>query len=310
MRVMRAPMLILVLAATGAACLLPLVCALRALRRRRETVLRRRGMRLAAALLVPGGASSPGFPRVRGAAMRRVLTEALVACAAMTVDADDRALRRIVAENGLDRRLLRRVRFSRGYRRACALSLLAALPLAGAVALRVRRYVRSRHPQVAFQALLVQLVAVPGEAVRLLAEFPRPFVDGEIAEIVFLMRRGTLRLDSRELLRSRIRNLRRVGMGAVRHFGIEEADAALRRIVAEDAELGCEAIATLCALRRPLAGAETGRRIAAADAFVRRSLLRRMAREGYAAGALPDGLADDDRYYYESLVRSYKRWLG
>lgn len=307
---MRVAMLILALAAAGAACALSCACVLRSLRRRREAVLRRRCMRLAAAVLVPGGASSPGIPRVRGTAMRRVLTEVLAACAAMAVDADDCALRRIVAENGLDRRLLRRIRFSRGYRRACALSLLAALPLAGATALQVRRYVRSRHPQVAFQALLVQLAAAPEEALRRLAEFPRPFVDGEIAEIVFLMRRGALRLSHGELLRSPSRNLRRVGMSAVRHFGIEEAEGALRRIVAEDADSGCEAVATLCALHRPLAGTGIGRRIAAADAFRRRSLLRRMAREGYAAGALPDMLADDDRRYYESLVGSYKRWLG
>lgn len=307
---MRIAMPALLLAAMTMTCLLAFAGAYRWRRRRREALLRRRSIRLAAALLLPEGTSAPGIPRVRGAAMRRVLTEVLAACVATAVDIDERALRRIVAENGLDIRLLRTVRFTRGYRRAYALSLLAAFPLARATARRTERYLRSRHPQVAFQALLVQLAAAPGEAQRRLCEFPRPFTDCEIAELELLARRGALRLCPAELLRSRSRNLRRFGLGLVRHFGIDRAESDLRRIAAEDPDLGCDAVATLCALHRPLAGAGIERRIATADAFRRRSLLRRMAREGYAARTLHGALAEADRQYYESLIRSYKRCLG
>ena len=303
------------LAALATAALLAALCIseLRARRRSgRDTVLRSRYLRILMLYLLSGAGPVPRFPMIRRAGARRLLAETVAGLTGVTCGLDAAPLRRVVAAYGLDRWLLGRIRLASGCRRARGLMLLARLPLDEAVAARAARYVRSRNRWVRFQALMVQLSADPSTALRLMAEYPAPFSACEVGEILILLRRGMLPIAYGPLVESPCRNLRIVGLGIVRQFGIEEAERQLLRIVAGDdaPELGREALYTLCTLRRPLTRRRVGRRLTAMSPAERKALMRYMAAEGHSPGLLRRLFDARERSYCESLVQSYKRSLA
>lgn len=211
------------LAALATAALLAALCIseLRARRRSgRDTVLRSRYLRILMLYLLSGAGPVPRFPMIRRAGARRLLAETVAGLTGVTCGLDAAPLRRVVAAYGLDRWLLGRIRLASGCRRARGLMLLARLPLDEAVAVRAARYVRSRNRWVRFQALMVQLSADPSTALRLMAEYPAPFSACEVGEILILLRRGMLPIAYGPLVESPCRNLRIVGLGIVRQFGI------------------------------------------------------------------------------------------
>lgn len=280
-------------------------------RRGRDAVLRSKYLHIVLLALASGQESVPRFPMLGRIGGRRILAETIAGLVSATYGLDPTPLRRIVARYGLDAWLLLRVRRTRGYRRARYLALLARLPSDCATAACVDRYTRSRNRHVRFQALMVQLAAEPSASLQRMAGYAHPFSACEVAEILTLLRRGILPIAYEPLIESPNRNLRMLGLGIVRQFGIGEAERHLLRMVATELapELGREALYTLCSMRYPLARREVARRIAAMDRTERKALLRYMAQEGYSPAALRE-LFDEREYpYYESLVQSYKRCL-
>ena len=303
------------LAALATAVLLAALCVaeLRARRRSgRDTVLRSKYLRILMLYLLSGEGPVPRFPLIRRAGARRLLAETVAGLTGVTCGLDAAPLRRVVAEYGLDRWLLGRIRRTFGCRRARSLMLLARLPLDGAVAARTARYARSRNRRVRFQALMVQLSADPSMALRLMAEYPDPFSACEVGEIMAVLRRGMLPIAYEPLIGSPSRNLRIVGLNIVRQFGIEEAERLLLRIVSgdENPELVREALYTLCALRRPLTRRAVSGRLSAMSPAERKALLRYVVAEGYSPGPLRRLLDERERPYCESLVQTYKRSLA
>ncbi|MFQ7386619.1 MAG: hypothetical protein ACLRM8_01975 [Alistipes sp.] len=126
-----------------------------------------------------------------------------------------------------------------------------------------------------------------------------------------MLRRGLLPIAYEPLVGSPNRNLRMVGLGIVRQFGIEEAERLLLAMVARERvpELGREALYTLCSMRCSLRRREVAGRIASMSRAERKALMRYMAREGYAPAVLRRLFDDRERPYYESLIHSYKRSL-
>ena len=308
-------MLYTMFAAAGTFALLSLLGAveLRARRQRsRDAALRAKYLRIVMLYLLAGEGPAPRFPMIRRAGARLLLVETVAGLAGVTYGLDAAPLRRIVAEYGLDAWLLRRTARSRGYRRARCLLLLSRLPVGAAAADCAARYAASRNRYVRFQSLMVRLEADPSTALRLMAEYPAPFSACEVGEILILLRRGMLPIAYGPLVESPCRNLRIVGLGIVRQFGIEEAERQLLRIVAGDdaSELGREALYTLCTLRRPLTRRRVGRRLTAMSPAERKALMRYMAAEGYSPGLLRRLFDARERSYCESLVQSYKRSLA
>lgn len=299
------------LCATAVAAVLACTTLRLRLARRRapwHEALRLRYLRCVVHALLEGyGLPQPAAKRTQ---VRLLLAETIAGVTAATYGPDTGVLRRIVAAYALDELLLRRIRRSRGYRRAYYLSLLAMLPADGSAARRAERYGRGNR-SVRFYALLLRLTNDPSRSIRLIADYPTPLTLFEIGEIVALLRRGALPVAYGPLVASHNRNLRALGLAIVRRFGIEEAEQVLLRIVDREPadELTREALFTLCTLRRPLTRRAVTRRIAAMDRTERRTLLRRMAFEGYAAGALRRVIDAEERPYYEALVASYKRYL-
>lgn len=145
---------------------------------------------------------------------------------------------------------------------------------------------------------------------RRLAAWPEPFSAAEVAEVVALLRRGMLPIAWERLLDAPRVNLRRIGLAVVRQFGIEEAEPVLHRLLAREAEetVAVEALHLLCELRCPLDEGGIRRRVAELGPADRRSLVRALVREGYAADAIACLMEEDDEAaaVCEQLVGTYK----
>lgn len=286
---------------------------LRARRRQgRDVVLGNRYLQLVMMSMMTGDQTVPRFPMIGRPGTRQLLAETIAGMLSVTYGLDPEPLRRIVVANELDGWLLRHARRSRGFVQARYLWLLATLPVGEAVVVEARRYLESRNRSVRFQALLVQIAADPSTALRLMSEYTYSFSASEVSQIMTLLRRGLLPIAYEPLVLSPNGNLRKIGLGIIRQFGIEEAEKYLLRIVASDtvSELGREALYALCALKRPLTGRVVASRIAMMNAVDRRALLRYLAREGYSPQTLRRMLDERERPYFESLVQSYKRCLA
>lgn len=300
------------LLAAGAAAGLWLLAWWQRIERRRalarQTMLRRYLHLVVLALLAEREAPLR-FPQLRRPGMRMVLAETLARTMRATTGLDAARLQRIVESCGVDVRLLRRIRRTHGARRAHALALLAALPVAPGLAERVVRYGSDADARVRFQVLLIRLESVPARTPGLLSEFGEPLTAAEVAEILAVLRRGRLPVAYDLLLRAPARNARRVGLCVVRQFGIEEAEPLLLELAAQDSASCAEVLDTLCVLRLPLPERALAGRLAALRAPQRRALLRRMVCEGYAPSEVAALFGDEERTYYDTLARGYKRVL-
>ena len=134
------------------------------------------------------------------------------------------------------------------------------LPAGDGIGAEAARYMRSRNRYVRFYALMTQLAAEPATSLRRMAEYDYPFSACEVSEIMAMLRRGLLPIAYEPLVGSPNRNLRMVGLGIVRQFGIEEAERLLLAMVARERvpELGREALDTLCSMRCSLEAARGG----------------------------------------------------
>lgn len=293
--------------------MLLVVMAMSWLRARRrwscDAALHSKYLRIVMLALTNGETEAPRFPLLRRAGARLLLAETVARVVDVTYGLDTEVLRRIVVRYRLDDTLRRRIRFTQGYNRARYLALLGRLP--GGSVEGLERYARSRNRYVRFYTLLAQLSADPAASLNRIAEFPYPLSVCEVAEIMILLRRGMLPIAYGPLVASPNRNLRAVGLGIVRQFGIEEAEKHLLRMVADDTpELGREALYALCSMRCSLSRRVVAGRIASMNAAERKALLRHMAFEGYAPGRLLRLFDPCEQPYYESLAQSYKRRLA
>ena len=281
--------------------------ALRLRRRGYDSVLRRRYLHIVMLALFADERIVPRFPMLRRRGARLLLAETLAGVVSLTYGLDVALLRRIVGRYGLDEWLLSRVRFSRGYRQARYLALLAALPVSREVARRTGRYGRSRNRYVRFYALLIRLMAEPAAALRCISDYSWPFSDAEVAEITALLRRGVLPVAYEPLMASACTNLRRVGLSIVRQFGIVQAEPLLLTMLS--GQEGVDALYTLCALRRSLARREVVALVSRFSSGERRALMRYMARTGYSPRLLRRLFDRDECAYYDTIVQSHKRCL-
>lgn len=295
----------------GAAALLLAVrlcaAALGRRRRPRERLLCRYAVRQIVSAQLAEAPPPVRLPLRRVVGRRSRLCELLSELTAATYGLDAAPVRQLVRSYGLERWLLRRIRFSRGCRRARYLKWLADLPVGAATARAAARYLKDPCREVRFCALLVQIVADPQRVLRTIAAFDPPLTEGETAEVLHLLRRGLLPIAYRPLLESENPNLCRLGLAIVERFGIEEAEPTLLRIVAEgDAARSAAALRALVAMHRPLRRREVTACVRRMTAVERRTLLRLLAREGYAAPSVRHLCTADELPRYEELVGTYK----
>lgn len=285
---------------------------LRQNRRERHEVLRNRYLHLLMLVLHTGTREIPRFPLLRRRGAWLLLTETLAGIVAATYGLDTAQLRRIVTVHNLEKKLLRRIRLSRGYRRARHISLLASLPIDTSTTTRLARYSQSRNRAVKFQVLLSRMATQPAMTLRLIEEYEAPLSGCEMAEIMVLLRRGILPIAYEPVLRSPSPNLRRIGMGIVKQFSIEEAAHILRELAAGDPEpeLSREALYTLCAMHCPLKGRQIHTGIGRLSVLQRRALMRYMVHESYSPDLLGELFGAAGHSYAEALAQTHKRTLA
>lgn len=280
-------------------------------RRARERLLVRYSVRQLLLALLTDREEQLVLPVWQAVGRHRLAAELIAELTAVTYGLDPAPIRRIVVRHGIDRWLLERIRHTRGRRRAAWLRLLADLPYRTEVGQAVAAYRSDRSREVRFATLLVELTATPEQALRLVAAFTEPFTSIEVAELLHLLRRGLFPIAYRPLLASSCANLRRVGLAVVAEFGIEEAEREVVGLLRDgsDLPLARQALYVLAALHRPLRRREVGAFVRQMTVGERRSLLRRLAREEYAAAQIRPLVPRSEVAYYEALVGSYKRSL-
>lgn len=282
-------------------------------RERRERRYARRFMQMIAARMLEGE-STPmdGFPMCERRGAKAVLARLLSAASASTYADEPAVIRRIVAANGIEGWLLRRVKHSRGYVRARYLAMLSSLPVSRTTAECIRRLTAGDDRRSLFHTMLVTIAADPKSAVGILDKYPWPLTRFEMAELTAMLRRGLLPLAYAPLLESENRNLRMLGLDIIRIFGIAESEHRLLAMIADGGtsdELRDEAVHTLVALHLPVSRHTVAECIRSMPAEKRGELFRRLIREGYSAAALADIADGEELEYVESLAASYKRTL-
>lgn len=300
--------------AVAAAALLAVAgvhAAERRFRRRCENRYARRYMHIVISRLLDGDAPMDRFPMSGRRGADRVLARTLAAASSSVCFEDMYAVRRMVAANGTEGWLLRRIKRTHGYVRAHYLAMLSSLPVSQTTARCVSRYARSRNRHIRFRTMMVGIASDPSSAMRLLGEYPDSLTPFEMAELSAMLRRGILPLACDPLLNSPRRNLRMLGLNIVRIFGISESESRLIDIITHETDAGfrSEAVYALVSLHLPVARPEIVPYVRTMSICERNALLRHLAREGYSVSTL-ETLADEaERPYAEALAASYKRSL-
>ena len=240
---------------------------------------------------------------------RMRLAEMLSRLISATYGVERTTLQTIVRTYDLERYLLRCARRSRGLRRACCLRLLMDLPIGERTLAEVALYRMDQQREVRFAALLVQLAAQPEQTLRLVAEYDEPMRGAEIAEILHLLRRGTVPIAYQPLLMASNENLNRIGLALVVQFDVEQAEPELLRLVARTGRVGVRVLYVLAALHCPMQRRVVILRIRRMSPAERRSLLRYMVSQEYTAEQLRSLFGAVESPYSERLVASYKRSL-
>ena len=269
-------------------------------------------MQLIAARMLSGeGAPTERFSMCGRHGARRVLVRQLATASASTSFAEAGVVRRMVVANGVERWLLRRVKYSSGYARNRYMAMFASLPVSLSVARRVEDIAFGGNCHTRFLAMLVRIAAEPAETVRMVGAYPRRLTRLELAELTVMLRRGIVPLVYTPLLASPNVNLKMLGLNIIRIFGIAEAEERLHLLIAEteDEDVCCEALFTLVSLHLSVACRSVAARIRAMDADRRQDVLRHMAAEGYSTGVISCLAAAEEREYAASLAASYKRRL-
>lgn len=284
---------------------------LRGRRRVRDEVMLRRSTQGVVLHLLTDREGLPRLPLERLVGRQRMLALLLARLGAATYGFDPDLFRRLMLHYRLDRYLLRGVRRSWGLRRALYLKRIADLPPLESLRRATRPYLYDSSREVRFAALLVQISAAPHELLRLVASYPQRLTAGEVAELLHLLRRGLLPIAYRPLLSSPNPNLQRVGLALVAQFDIEEADERLLAMLSSpsDRPLSVAALRTLTALHRPLRARAVVLFVRALPPVLRRSLMRRLAHEGYTLRQVQPLFDAEQGVSYARMVESYKRSL-
>ena len=217
-----------------------------------------------------------------------------------------------INKNRLEQLLLRRIRYSTGYKRAHWLMLMSCISLSHKSIKRIEQLCSSRNRAIRISSFISLITTNPQMAIRRIASLPYRLSPLYISHIISLLRRGIIPIAYEPLLQSDNYNLQMLGIAIVRNFGIDIADKQLHDIISScnDNIVVREAILTLSSLGRPLGRTKIRQRMSLMNTEERKSFCRHLATEGYSVQALRTLFSEKEMHYAETLIKSYKRDLG
>ena len=276
---------------------------------RLEGSFSQRYMRIVTAILLSDEPLQSHFPQIEARGAKDILARVLAKVSTSLYGPDALTVGRIAADKHIDRWLLRKIRHSRGFRRAYYISLLASLPPSRRIVTKCDRYADDPNPLVRFYALLIRIGSDPSYALLELSRYDHALTDFEVSQILAQLRRGLLPVACEPLLLSTNRNLRIIGIHIAREFGIEEATPLLLDIAASDSDndIAQEALYAMIAMRTSFAHKNIVTRVRNLVESQRHSLCRRLAMEGYSANALEKLFGKRERGFATGIAATYKR---
>ncbi len=242
---------------------------------------------------------------------RIALCEAIHIVRSHTYGIDTSLLDNTIIENGLEQLLIRKIRYSTGYRRAHWLTLMSCIPLSEKSIERLEHLSHSRNRSIRIASFISLITSEPQLVIRRIEALPYRLSALDISLIISLLRRGIIPIAYEPLLHSSNYNLQMLGIAIVRNFGIDIADKQLHDIISscDDKIVVRDAILTLSSLGRPLGRAKIRQRMSRMNTEERKSFCRYLAAEGYSVQALRTLFSEKEMHYAETLIKSYKRDL-
>ena len=242
---------------------------------------------------------------------RIALCEAIHIVRSHTYGTDSSPLNQTIRDNGLERLLFQRIRYSTGLRRAHWLTLSSCITLGEKSIHKLERLSNSRNHAIRIASVVSLIASDPQMAIQRISALRYRLSPLDISRIISLLRRGIIPIAYEPLLQSSNYNLQMLGIAIVRNFGIDIADKRLHDIISScnDKAIVREAILTLSSLGRPLGRAKIRYRMSSMSISERKSFCRYLATEGYSVQALRTLFSEKEMHYAEALIKSYKRDL-
>lgn len=244
-------------------------------------------------------------------AERIALCEAIHIVRSHTYGTDVSPLNQTIHDNGLERLLFRRIRYSTGLQRAHWLTLASSITLSEKSIHKLERLSNSRNHAIRLAAIISLIASNPQMTIQRISGLRHRLSPLDISRIISLLRRGIIPIAYEPLLQSNNYNLQMLGIAIVRNFGIDIADKRLHDIISScnDKTIVREAILTLSSLGRPLGRAKIRHRMSRMSIAERKSFCRHLATEGYSVQALRTLFSEKEMHDAETLIKSYKRDL-
>lgn len=242
---------------------------------------------------------------------RKILAQALHSVIRHTYGCDEQLIHRIVKRNRIDKYIEKRLKFTPSHRLSNLLAQYGSLCWTEAGATLSKRHLSCSNKLIRSSSLIATLATHPTRAIQIIASLNTRLQPLDIARIIALIRQGRLSIIFEPLVESPNHNLQMLGLAIARNFGTNIANQQLYNIIShcQSHSTRDEAIYTLIHLKRPLRNRAVKEGLASMSRVKRLKLSRHLAVEGYSIQTIKSILPNDESYYAEHLIASYKRQL-
>ncbi|MFI3317532.1 MAG: hypothetical protein SNF93_08340 [Rikenellaceae bacterium] len=204
--------------------------------------------------------------------------------------------------------LIEKSRHARGAKQIYLLSMLSKIPLEHFDLELLEPYTHSKDRLIRLFALLATINADRKNILRHIASYPFCLNPFELSQLLAMLRQGALTVAYQPMLAFDSVNVKMVGIAVVRHFGIDEAEGELRKIIdlSDHKELRRQALYALASMRLLLCTPTIAQFVKGFSNLEHQRFLRYLACEGYAQGVIDFFAWQSEAQYLQSFINSHK----